>query len=152
MKMKTMLSQADRLSGVVLMVLAAVALADAWQLPFGSLLAPDAGFFPQLLSVLLFIVGGIIVATSFVSASDPARFSPQSWHVAIAIAAFIIYGLVLTRLGFVLATIGIMLLMIRGLGRMKWTQALLIAVPSVLASYVGFTQLGVPLPRGLFFF
>jgi hypothetical protein len=150
--MKTMLSHPDRLSGVVLMVLAGIALADAWQLPFGSLLAPDAGFFPQLLSVLLLIVGGIIVATSFVSASNPTHFSPESWHVAIAVAAFIIYGLVLTRLGFVLTTIGIMLLMIRGLGRMKWTQALLIAVPSVLASYVGFTQLGVPLPRGLFFF
>ena len=150
--MKTMLSQPDRLSGAVLMVLAGIALADAWQLPFGSLLAPDAGFFPQLLSVLLLIVGGIIVATSFASGSDPMRFSPQSWHVAVAVVAFITYGLVLTRLGFVLATIGIMLLMIRGLGRMKWSQALLIVIPSVLASYVGFTQLGVPLPRGLFLF
>ena len=152
MKMKNMLSHPDRLSGIVLMVLAGIALADAWQLPFGSLLAPDAGFFPQLLSVLLLIAGGIIVATSFVSASDPAHFSPQSWHVGIAIAAFIAYGLVLTRLGFVLTTIGIMLLMVRGLGRMKWSHALLIAIPSVLVSYVGFTQLGVPLPRGLFFF
>lgn len=150
--MKSMLSHPDRLSGFVLVVVAGIAFADAWQLPFGSLLAPDAGFFPQLLSILLLIVGAIIVANSFAGASSPAEFSPQSWRVAIAVVAFIAYGLVLTRLGFVLATIGIMLLMIRGLGRMNWGHSLLIAVPSVLISYVGFTQLGVPLPRGFFFF
>jgi len=50
--------------------------------------------------------------------------------------------------GFVLSTIAIMLLVMRGLGGMKWTQAVLIAVLSVGLSYAGFLQLGVPLPRG----
>ena len=62
--------------------------------------------------------------------------------------AFVVYALVLNKAGFVLATIAIMLLVMRGLGGMSWKQALLIAVPSVVFSYVAFVQLGVPLPRG----
>lgn len=150
--LRRLFSHPDRLSGLILMIVAIMALVEARQLPFGSLLAPDAGFFPQGLSVFLLIAGGIITITSFMSNSDPAHFNSRSWHVVIAIAAFIAYGLLLTRLGFVLATIGIMLLMIRGLGGMKWFHALSIAIPSVLVSYFAFTQLGVPLPKGLFFF
>jgi hypothetical protein len=141
-------SHPDRLSGTILMGLSLIALAEARHLPFGSLLAPDAGFFPQTLSALLLIVSAIIVVGSFITKSEPAHFSARSWHVAIAIAAFITYGLVLPRVGFVIATVIIMLLMVRGLGGMKWTQALMIALPSVLLSYFAFTQLGVPLPRG----
>jgi hypothetical protein len=31
---------------------------------------------------------------------------------------------------------------------MSWKQSLLITVPGVMLSYIGFVQLGVPLPRG----
>ena len=66
----------------------------------------------------------------------------------IAAAAFVLYALVLNKVGFVLATTAVMLLVTRSLGGMSWKQALLIAVPSVVLSYCGFVQLGVPLPRG----
>jgi hypothetical protein len=65
-----------------------------------------------------------------------------------AAAAFVIYALVLNKVGFVLATTVIMLLVMRVLGGMPWIQAIAIAVPSVLLSYLGFVELGVPLPRG----
>lgn len=138
----------DRLSGSVLMVVAAVALVDAYNLPFGSLRHPDSGFFPKSLSVLLFVFALAIVVSSFLKNVEPAEFSSRSWLVAIAAAAFIAYALVLPVAGFVLSTIAIMLLVMRGLGGMKWTQAVLIAVLSVGLSYAGFLQLGVPLPRG----
>lgn len=138
----------DRLSGAVLMGVAVIALIEARHLPFGSLLQPDAGFFPQTLSTLLLVASFVIVVSSFFRNSEPAQFSVRSWQVLIAGASFIVYGVVLQRVGFVLATTVIMLLMVRGLGRMKWTHALMVAVPSVLLSYFAFTQLGVPLPRG----
>ena len=142
------LSHPDLISGGVLVALALVALFDAWKLPFGSLRAPDAGFFPLSLSALLLLFGAGIVVGAFFSHAEPARFSARSWQVAIAAAAFILYARVLNRAGFLLATIGIMLLVMRGLGGMTWKLALLIAVPSVVLSYAAFIQLGVPLPRG----
>lgn len=144
----SLLSHPDCISGAVLVVFAIVALFDAWKLPFGSVRAPDAGFFPLSLSVLLLLFGGGIVVGSFIKNGERARFSARSWPVAIAAAAFVVYALVLSKAGFVLATIAVMLLVMRGLGGMSWKQALLIAVPSVVLSYVAFVQLGVPLPRG----
>jgi hypothetical protein len=55
---------------------------------------------------------------------------------------------VLQKAGFVIATIALMLLVMRGLGGMGWKESLLITVPGVILSYLAFVQLGVPLPRG----
>jgi len=85
---------------------------------------------------------------SFIKNAEPARFSARSWQVAIAATAFVLYAIVLNKVGFVLATTAVMLLVTRSLGGMSWKQALLIAVPSVALSYCAFVQLGVPLPRG----
>ena len=130
------------------MAFSIAALFDAWRLPFGSVRAPDAGFFPLSLSFLLLLFGGGLVVGSFIISAEPARFSLRSWQVAVAAIAFVFYALVLNKVGFVLATTAVMLLVTRSLGGMSWKQALLIAVPSVVLSYCGFVQLGVPLPRG----
>ena len=147
-KIQSLLRHPDCISGVVLMTFSIVALFDAWTLPFGSVRAPDAGFFPLSLSFLLLLFGGGILVGSFINGAEPARFSARSWQVAIAAIAFMLYALVLNKVGFVLATTAVMLLVTRSLGGMSWKQALLITVPSVALSYCGFIQLGVPLPRG----
>ena len=147
-KIQSLLRHPDCISGVVLMAFSIVALFDAWRLPFGSVRAPDAGFFPLSLSFLLLLFGGGIVVGSFIKNAEPTHFSARSWQVAIAATAFVFYALVLNKVGFVLATTAVMLLVTRSLGGMSWKQALLIAVPSVALSYCGFVQLGVPLPRG----
>lgn len=147
-KIQSVLCHPDCISGAVLMAFSIVALFDAWRLPFGSVRAPDAGFFPLSLSFLLLLFGGGIVVGSFIKTAEPTRFTVRSWQVAIAATTFVLYALVLNKVGFVLATTAVMLLVTRSLGGMSWKQALLIAVPSVALSYCGFVQLGVPLPRG----
>jgi hypothetical protein len=146
---RSLLGNADRVSGAFLVIVAGIALAEAIHLPFGSVRAPDAGFFPQSLSILLLIFGLGIFFNSFISRSEPAQFNSQFVQVAVAAAAFVVYALVVDKAGYVIATILIMLLVMRGLGGMKWRQALLIAVPSVVLSYLAFIELGVPLPSGL---
>lgn len=141
------LKHPDRLSGLIIMLIALIMLYEAMSLPFGSLRAPDSGFFPKSLSVLLLIFGGGIILRSS-GVAERAEFDSRSWLVAAAAAGFIVYALILPKAGFVLSTIGIMLLVMRGLSGMAWKQALPIAVLSVLASYFAFIQLGVPLPRG----
>ena len=143
-----LLSCPDCISGTVVVVFATVALLDAWKLPFGSARAPDAGFFPILLSGLLVVFGGGIVVGSFMKNEERPVLSTRFWRVAVAAIALVVYALVLNKAGFVLATTAIMLLVMRGLSGTSWKQALLIAVPSVVLSYLAFVQLGVPLPAG----
>jgi len=145
---RSLLAHPDRISGGVLMIVASIALLEASNLPFGSVRAPDAGFFPQSLSTLLLIFAGGIVLNSFITKSEREEFSSRSWYVVIAAGAFIIYAVSMVKVGFVLATTIIMILIMRGLGGMGWIRTLLIAVPSVLLSYLAFVELGVPLPRG----
>lgn len=145
---QAVLKHPDRLSGLVVMLIAVIAIIEAMPLPFGSLRAPGAGFFPQSLSVLLLIFGGGIVLRSLGGSAERIGFDSRSWLVGAAAVGFIAYALILPFAGFVLATIGIMLLVMRGLSGMPWRQALLIAVLSVVISYIGFSELGVPLPRG----
>ena len=138
----------DRLSGAVLSLLAIVALIEAAPLPYGTVRAPDAGFFPKTLAVLLLFFSLGIFFNSFLSKAHSLQFTSRSWQVAIAATAFIAYAVVLQKVGFVIATVALMLLVMRGLGGMSWKQSLLITVPSVILSYIAFVQLGVPLPRG----
>ena len=110
----------DRISGGLLVIVACFAIFQASYLPYGTLRKPDAGFFPLSLSMLLLIFAFGIVVNSFMTKPEPADFSSRSWYVVVAAIAFIIYAVSLEKVGFVLATIAIMLLMMRGLGGMRW--------------------------------
>ncbi len=145
---RSVLGRPDRYSGMVLVLVAGFAVFEALHLPFGSIKAPDAGFFPICLSILLLVVAVIIVMRSYIVESERPDFTAQAWKVAIAAVALVVYALVLQTVGFLVATTVIMLMMMRGLGGMSWTRALLIAIPGVVVSYLGFLELGVPLPPG----
>jgi hypothetical protein len=146
---KQLLMHSDRTSGAVLVILGGFCIVEASQLPFGTVGAPDAGFFPLSLSVMLFSIGAMICAMSFVRTREPVEFGGQAWAVVVTAGAFVLYALCLPAIGYVACTLLILLLLMRGLGGLNWTQSLLIAIPSVALSYLAFVQLGVPLPRGI---
>jgi hypothetical protein len=141
-------SRPDRLSGSILVLAAGFAIFEASRLPFGTLRAPDAGFFPLCLSVLLLVTGAAIFLRSYSSAPEPLQFTPQTWYVLVTAIGFVLYAFTVQTVGFVVSTITALLLLLRGWGRMSWTRAALIAVPAGVLSYLAFLQLGVPLPRG----
>ena len=146
---RAVLRNPDRISGLFVMVVAIGALVAAIDLPFGTLRAPDAGFFPRSLSILLAVFGAGIYILSHFRSTEPEGLNSDAWRVFVAAVAFCVYALVLPSVGFVVDTIVVMLLMMRGFGGMSWAPALLVAIPSVVISYFGFTELGVPLPRGI---
>jgi putative tricarboxylic transport membrane protein len=141
-------SHPDRWSGSILIVAAGFAIFEASRLPFGTLRAPDAGFFPLCLSVLLLIAGAAIVLRSSTWAPQSLQFTSQTWYVPVAAITFVVYAFTVQTVGFVISTIAALLLLMRGLGGMSWTRAVIISVPAVALSYLGFLELGVPLPRG----
>lgn len=118
-------------------------------LPFGTLSAPDAGFFPRSLATGLLLAGVVIFVRAFNAAPDVLDFTKRSWGVAMAIAMLLLYGVLLERLGFLICTVGILFVLMKVYGGMGWKLSLLIALPSVAVTYLGFLELGVPLPAGL---
>jgi putative tricarboxylic transport membrane protein len=141
-------SHPDRLSGSIVILAAGFAIFEASRLPFGTLRTPDAGFFPLCLSALLLVAGAAIVLRSFTTPTQSLQFTPQTWYVPVAAITFVLYAFTVQTVGFVLSTIAALLLLMRGLGGMSWTRAVIISVPAVALSYLGFRELGVPLPRG----
>ncbi len=77
------LVRADHISGVIVMLVAAFCLFESWHLPFGSVSAPDAGFFPaRALGACCLVFGAGITLNAFISATEPVEFHAQTWYVA----------------------------------------------------------------------
>jgi hypothetical protein len=143
------LVRADHISGAIVMLVAIFCLFESWHLPFGSVSAPDAGFFPRCLSVLLLVFGAGITLNALMFATEPVAFHAQTWYVGVAAVAFVVYAFSLQYVGYLICTLIILVLLMRGLCGMTWLRSLVIAIPSVILSYLAFSQLGVPLPTGL---
>ncbi len=86
------------------------------------------------------------------AASGKLDFNMRSWNVPVTFGCFVLYGLILERVGFVICTAAILFAMMTLYGRIRWFVALAASVASVLIVYLGFVQLGVPLPAGLLSF
>lgn len=142
---------ADRWSGGVLFLLGLGVAWEAWRLPFGTVPAPDSGFFPLILAVALLVFSAIVVLATWAPGAAPAP--PPSAHglvrVVVTVAALVAYALLVERLGYLLATGLVALLLLRGVERVGWAATLGVTLVAVLGSYVLFRRLGVPLPPGL---
>lgn len=141
----------EALFGVLLLGLGLFALYKAAALPFGSLVSPDAGFFPVSIGVALAVFAALSLVARSPSAAEPAERSGVV-RVLVLIAAIAVYAWLLPRAGFIVCTLVLLALILRGLGRVGWIATIVCAVAATLACYVLFTRLGMPLPMGLFGF
>ena len=70
--------------------------------------------------------------------------------VALVCSALLVYALILTRLGFLIATFGLMTLLFSILGRARWWIRVIVSLVTVLVAYAAFrVWLDVALPKGL---
>ncbi len=142
-------SHPDRISGAVLCTAGAFFLHASSHLPFGTLSAPDSGFFPRSLATALLLAGIVILLRAFNASPAMLDFSKRSWGVAMAIAMLFLYGALLERLGFLICTAAVLFVLMKFYGGLGWKLSALIAIPSVVATYLGFLELGVALPAGI---
>ena len=142
---------ADRVSGTALLVFALAVAWEAAKLPFGSINAPDAGFLPLSLAIALTLLSAVILIGTWLP--EAAAAAMPSWRGAarptMAVATMAGYVAVIEWLGYVLATALVMLVLLRGIERVKWRTSVAVTVVSVVASYMVFRRLGVPLPSGI---
>lgn len=142
---------ADRVSGSVLFLFALAVTWQASKFPFGTINAPDSGFLPLSFAITLALLSALIVLRTWLP--QTAVTVMPSWdgasRVVAAVLTLVAYASVVDWLGYLISTLLIMLLLLRGIERMAWGVSLLIACISVTTSYVVLRQLGVGLPQGV---
>lgn len=136
-----------RLPALALIGLGLAALTEASGLSFGTLREPGSGFYPTLVCVLLIAFGALSLAAPAPdsSAAEPGGHA-RVWLVVAAVAAYV---WALIPLGFLLCTVALLLLLLRGIGGVSWLASAAGAGLGSAACYALFTRLGMPLPAGL---
>ena len=143
--------------GAAAAALGVVTVALSWGLAEGTATGgPGTRFLPALLGGLMALLGAMI-------AFGPARVRPVSTAPAgeadaershgralATVAVMGVYTLLLDRLGFLLATTALMVVLVRMYGERRWAVVLGVAVCATGATYGLFAGwLKVPLPPGL---
>jgi putative tricarboxylic transport membrane protein len=154
MPARKLLGRPDVASALVLLAVALLAWMAARDLPWGTLHQPGAGFFPKSLALLLgslsivLLARGGLIDTAPVSSLWPER--EGRIRVAIMLAALLAYVLLLEPVGYLIATAGLFLVLLRWVGRQGWAITLGTAALAAVGSYVLFARwLMVSLPAGL---
>jgi hypothetical protein len=136
---------------LVLLVAACVYLTLALRLPFGAAARPGAGFYPVIVAVFAVVVALAATASAYRSARSTAAIeldAASRRRVVISVVALVAFCLALPWIGYPVAALAFVTVILRYLGG-RWTTALLTGVLSSAGSYVLFAVLlDVPLPRG----
>ena len=139
----------ERLPAAALVGLGLAALYEASHLPFGTMRQPDSGFYPILVCVALTVFGVCSVAEAPPPSEEVATDSGGQARVWLVIVALAVYAWALVPVGFLLCTAALLVLLLRGIGRVPWAAAVASAALASIACYGLFTRLGLPLPAGL---
>jgi len=135
----------DRLSGLFFCGVAIVGIALSSNLGLGTPARMAAGFFPMWLSVLLLILGGVVLARSFIQADEPVGEISLRPLTAV-LAGVVIFSLAVERWGFALA--GVVLIVVSRLAadRFKPLEVFILAVTLVgLSALIFLYALKLPL-------
>ena len=138
----------------VLLALAGYIFVTASTLPFGTIRVPQTAFFPKTLAVLLAIFAVILLARALAGSealSRAERIETEGWiRIGITLAALAGFAFALERLGFLLTTFLLMIILLRAIEAQKWRKVVVVALATALISYaIFYLLLAVPLPAGL---
>jgi len=138
----------DQAAGLLLMAAAGF---FGWQtagLEIGTLFRMGPGYFPMILSGLLFLLGAVIFLKSFGRPGEP--FGPIAWRgMMLILPAPIVFGLTVRGLGFVPALFLATLIASQASVRMRPAAALILSVAVTILSTLIFSY-GLGLPFRLF--
>lgn len=141
-------------ASLILAGLAGLILFEASRLAFGSIRVPQTGFFPLVLATLLLFLSIALLVQTRRQAGGENREEPiksEAWiRISITLAAMLGFALVLEKLGFLLSTFTVMLLLLRVIEPQRWPRVIAVALVTALVSYFLFARLlNIPLPAGV---
>ncbi len=143
----------DGKTGLAFLALGLGVCVEGNRLGFGSVLAPEPGFFPWLGGLAL--VGLSVCLVLQARRTQAVVHSPAvEWaRPALLLAALALYVPLLDLLGYPLTTTGLCVVALRILNTRRWPVTLGVSVTLALATFFLFNRvLGVELPAGTLFF
>jgi len=148
------MKRANFLAAAGLLGLAGWFLFESRKLSFGTLRLPHTGFFPKILIALLLFLTLLCLAQTVRGAKAETRsekISAEGWlRIGATLTMLVGYALVLERLGFLLSTFLLMVVLLRAVEAPPWRKVTLVALLTTLFCYTLFAWLlGVPLPAGI---
>ena len=145
---------APRLPSAALLALGLAGLYEASSLTFGTVRQPGSGFFPTVVCVLIVVFSGLALAEPHARrpAEDAAGARGAHARLWLVVGSLFAYVWLLKPIGFLIATVALLLLLLRGIGGTRWAVSAPAALVGSAACYWGFTRLGVPLPAGILCF
>jgi putative tricarboxylic transport membrane protein len=145
--------RAQRWTAAALTMFGAVAMQQAWRLPFGTVTRPSAGFFPFCLAAGLTVVAALVWLRALRGDAQVVAARPSARgglvRAAATLGTLFAYAFALEQIGFAVATFVLIVLLLRAIEPQPWLVAVGGALAAVLASHVLFrVWLGVRLPVG----
>jgi hypothetical protein len=145
----------DILPGLFWIGLSIFAMIGSYKLEVGDFRDPGAGLMPFLIGVLLLLVSIPVVLKSFSRPrnliSEKTESSPVNLLKIVSVSGSLFaYCLLLGKLGYLITTTLLLLFLFKTASSRKWRFVILSAIVTAVATYYGFTFLGLRFPRGLF--
>jgi putative tricarboxylic transport membrane protein len=126
----------------------------SYQLGLGGLHNPGPGLMPFLLGCFLCITSFYVLLTSFRKREERGKAAKEEQgqirfgKLCLVLASLFAYPLLLERLGYLITTLLILIILFRSMSN-RWSSVLLASVLTVLVSYLIFTYLGIRFPKGI---
>jgi putative tricarboxylic transport membrane protein len=117
----------------------------------GRVKHPGPGFLPFGLALCLIVLSLALIIKSWKRNTSPTPFWPQrTWlRPLLGVTIFVVYALVIQRLGFVLSTLLFLIVWMRLIERVRWRTLVGISIGTTAGLYFIFVFfLEVPLPTG----
>ena len=148
----------DHLSGFFWLAISIFVCVESYQVSLGTFHSPGPGFLPFWAGVVLGTFSIILIVTTFLNKRGKgkliAMWKGVGWKkVILVLFSLFLYIILLPRIGYMIATFGLMIFMSGVIKRSKLWIEVVIPLITVLASYFIFnTWLGIQLPKGIFGF
>ncbi len=148
----------NQLSGLFWLGISIFVCVEALRNGIGTFQSPGPGFLPFWSGVVLGVLACILVTVSLwmrkVDGKIMDIWKGVKWHNAVLVlVSLFLYAVLLPRMGYLIATFGLMTLLYGMIGRPRLWIQILSAFVTVLVSYIVFhSWLKVLLPKGIFGF
>jgi putative tricarboxylic transport membrane protein len=147
----------DLIPAFIWMGLGIAVAAISYGLQLGTLRNPGAGLMPFLLGILLSLCSVPILIDSLLTIRNKAKQGDESiWsgvefkRLILVIISLICYAMILEKVGFVIATFLLLIILFKVIGSRKWLFTLMASATVVFLSYLLFvTLLKVEMPWGI---
>jgi putative tricarboxylic transport membrane protein len=145
------------ITSTILMAFAGITLEEASRLPFGTLITPQAGFWPLILGVILAILSLVHFGKTVKRSSGKGSSfwaEPDSWKkIGLVVFSLVGFGFLFEPLGYLISVFLLIGFLLRIIKPLKWWLVFVVALLSSVLSYLIFgTLLSTPLPSGIFGF